>query len=174
LPFVLLHCTNIYPTPSKLIRLDAINVLKKTFPDALVGLSDHSETIYPCLGAIALGACIIEKHFTDNKKNEGPDMSSSMDEAELKTLITGSRIIFDSRGNKKKAVGDEKSTSKFAFASLVATEEIRKGEKLTQKNCFPKRPGTGDFLAKDYKYILGKTTYRKIIKNTLIKKKDIS
>jgi sialic acid synthase SpsE len=89
-------------------------------------------------------------------------------------LITGSRIIFDSRGNKKKAVGDEKSTSKFAFASLVATEEIRKGEKLTQKNCFPKRPGTGDFLAKDYKYILGKTTYRKIIKNTLIKKKDIS
>jgi len=174
LPFVLLHCTNIYPTPSKLIRLDAINVLKKTFPDALVGLSDHSETIFPCLGAIALGACIIEKHFTDNKKNEGPDISSSMDEVELKTLIIGSRIIFDARGNKKKAVGDEKSTSKFAFASLVATEEIRKGEKLTQKNCFPKRPGTGDFLAKDYKYILGRRTYRKIMKNTLIKKKDIS
>lgn len=174
LPFVLLHCTNIYPTPSKFIRLDAINTLKTTFPDALVGLSDHSKTIFPCLGAIALGACVIEKHFTDNKKNEGPDISASMDTEELKTLIEGSRILFDCRGNQKKAVGDEKSISKFAFASLVATEEIKKGEKLTENNCFPKRPGTGDFLAKDYQYIIGKKACRKIIKNTLIRKKDIS
>ena len=174
LPFALLHCTNIYPTPSKLIRLDAINTLKKAFPDALVGLSDHSKTIFPCLGAVALGACVVEKHFTDNKKNNGPDMSASMDEEEFKMLIKGSREIFDARGYEKKAVGDEKSTSRFAFASLVATEEIKKNEKVTKKNCFPKRPGTGDFLAKDYKYILGKKTTRKIKKNTLIKKKDIS
>jgi N-acetylneuraminate synthase len=174
LPFVLLHCTNIYPTPSKLIRLDAINVLKKNFPDALVGLSDHSETIFPCLGAIALGACVIEKHFTDNKKSNGPDISASMDEEEFKMLIKGSKEIFDAKGDKKKAVGDEKSTSKFAFASLVATEEIQRGEKITKKNCFPKRPGTGDFLAKDYKYVIKKIACRKIMKNTLIKKKDIS
>ena len=174
LPFALLHCTNIYPTPSKLIRLDAINTLKKAFPDALVGLSDHSKTIFPCLGAVALGACVVEKHFTDNKKNNGPDMSASMDEEEFKMLIKGSREIFDARGYEKKVVGDEKSTSRFAFASLVATEEIKKNEKVTKKNCFPKRPGTGDFLAKDYKYILGKKTIRKIKKNTLIKKKDIS
>ena len=173
IPFVLLHCTNIYPTPSKLIRLDAINVLKKTFPDALVGLSDHSETIFPCLGAIALGACVVEKHFTDDKKSNGPDISASMDAEELKTLIKGSKIIFETKGNQKKSVGDEKSTSQFAFASLVATEEIKKGEKITKKNCFPKRPGTGYFLAKDYKYILGKRTSRKVIKNTLIKKRDI-
>ena len=83
-PYALLHCTNIYPTPTNLIRLGAINVLKKEFPDAVVGLSDHSETIYPCLGAVALGACIIEKHFTDTKKRLGPDISASMDEKELK------------------------------------------------------------------------------------------
>ena len=60
IPFALLHCTNIYPTPTNLIRLDAIKVLKKRFPDAVIGLSDHSKTIYPCLGAISLGASIIE------------------------------------------------------------------------------------------------------------------
>ena len=172
-PFALLHCTNIYPTPTKLIRLNAINILKKTFPDALVGLSDHSKTIFPCLGAIALGASVVEKHFTDNKKNNGPDISASMDEDELKMLLKGSREIFEARGDIKKAVGDEKYTSRFAFASLVATEEIKKNETITKKNCFPKRPGTGDFLAKDYKYILGKKTNRSIKKNTLIKKKDL-
>lgn len=173
LPYALLHCTNIYPTPTKLIRLNAINILKKTFPDALVGLSDHSRTIFSCLGAIALGACIVEKHFTDNKKNDGPDISASMDINEFKMLLKGSKDIFDARGNEKKAVGDEKYTSRFAFASLVATEEIKKNERITKKNCFPKRPGTGDFLAKDFKYILGKKTIRKIQKNTLIKKKDL-
>ncbi len=172
-PFALLHCTNIYPTPTKLIRLNAINILKKKFPDAVVGLSDHSKTIFPCLGAISLGASIVEKHFTDNKKNNGPDISASMDEEELKMLLKGSREIFDARGDTKKAVGDEKYTSRFAFASLVATEEIKKNEIITKKNCFPKRPGTGDFLAKDYKYILGKKTNRRIKKNTLIKKKDL-
>ena len=64
IPFALLHCTNIYPTPSKLIRLNSIKLLKDKFPDAVVGLSDHSRTIYPCFGAISLGASIIEKHFT--------------------------------------------------------------------------------------------------------------
>ncbi len=67
-PFALLHCTNIYPTPTWLLRLQAIKTLKKNFPDAVVGLSDHSKTIYPCLGAIALGASIVEKHFTNSKK----------------------------------------------------------------------------------------------------------
>ena len=66
-PYALLHCTNIYPTPTKLIRLQAILKLKKSFPNAILGLSDHSKTIFPCLGAIALGASIVEKHFVDKK-----------------------------------------------------------------------------------------------------------
>lgn len=169
-PFVLLHCTNIYPTPTNLIRLGAITTLKKNFPDALVGLSDHSKSIYPCLGAVALGACVIEKHFTDNKKNYGPDISASMDTKELKILIKGSKEIFYAKGDDKEAVKGEKSTLKFAFASLVATEEIPKGHKITKINCFPKRPGTGDFLAKDYKKILGRKVNKLIKKNTLIKK----
>ena len=173
IPYVLLHCTNIYPTPSNLIRLGAIKTLKKNFPDALVGLSDHSESIFTCLGAIALGANVIEKHFTDSKKSKGPDISASMDPNELKTLIKGSKEIFYAKGDVKKAIKDEKSTLKFAFASLASTEEIPKGHKITKKNCFPKRPGIGDFLAKDYKKILGKKTKKKIKKNTLIKKSHL-
>ena len=74
----------------------------------------------------------------------------------------------------KKAVKGENSTLKFAFASLVATNEIPKGHKITKNNCFPKRPGIGDFLAKDYVKILGKKTKKKIKKNTLIKKVILS
>ena len=171
--YALLHCTNIYPTPSNLIRLDCIRVLKKHFPDAVIGLSDHSKTIYPCFGAIALGARIIEKHFTDTKNRKGPDISASMDPNELKTLIKGSNEIFKAKGSGKKAVKGENSTLKFAFASVVATEEIKKGSKFTKRNCFPKRPGIGDFLAKDYKKVLGKTAKKTIRKNTLIKKNKI-
>ena len=173
IPFALLHCTNIYPTPTSLVRLQAIKTLKKNFPDAVVGLSDHSKTIYPCLGAIALGASIVEKHFSNSKKNKGPDISASMDGYELKQLINGVNEIFEARGSIKKAVKEEISTMKFAFASVVATREIKKGENLTKKNIFPKRPGIGDYLAKDYKKIIGKKAKNLIKKNSLVKKADI-
>ena len=71
-----------------MIRLDAITVLKKNFPDAIGGISDHSETIYPCLGAVALGASIIESILLVQKA-KGPDISASMDPYELRTLIKG-------------------------------------------------------------------------------------
>ena len=173
IPFALLHCTNIYPTPTSLVRLQAIKTLKKNFPDAVVGLSDHSKTIYPCLGAIALGASIVEKHFTNSKKNKGPDISASMDGYELKQLINGVSEIFEARGTLKEPVKEEISTMKFAFASVVATREIKKGENLTKKNIFPKRPGIGDYLAKDYKKIIGKKAKNLIKKNSLVKKTDI-
>ena len=88
-PFALLHCTNIYPTPPELVRLGAINILKEAFPDAVVGLSDHTTSNYTCLGAVAVGASILERHFTDSMKRVGPDISSSMDPESLKSLIEG-------------------------------------------------------------------------------------
>lgn len=172
-PYALLHCTNIYPTPTHLVRLGAIEKLKKNFPDAIIGLSDHSTSIYPCLGAIAKGASIVEKHFTDNKKRRGPDISASMDSKELKELIYGSIEIFKARGKYKGPVKEEKSTINFAFASLVATEDIFPGQKISKKNIFPRRPGIGDFLAKDFKKLLGRRVKNFINKNSLIKKKDL-
>jgi N-acetylneuraminate synthase len=78
-PYALLHCTNVYPTPPELVRLGAMIALRETFPDAVIGLSDHTTSNYPCLGAVALGASILERHFTDSMKREGPDIVCSMD-----------------------------------------------------------------------------------------------
>jgi N-acetylneuraminate synthase len=175
IPLVLLHCTNIYPTPEKFIRLDCITELKKAFPNTLVGLSDHSKSIYPCIAAFALGASVVEKHFIyDRKKDKGPDASSSMDYEELKNLVKASRIVFQSRGSQKKAVSIEKSTIKFAFSSVVSMRTIEKGEKLNKHNICLKRPGNGDFNLDNLTDLYGKIVRKRILKNFQIKKRDLS
>ena len=171
--FALMHTTNLYPTPNKLVRLNSIAELKKNFPGLVVGLSDHTETIYSSLGAVTLGACIIEKHFVDKKNRKGPDIKSSIDEKELKELIMGCNIIFLQRGGKKNLLSEEQVTRNFAFASAVSIKEIKKGETLSQKNIWVKRPGNGDFAANSYKKILGKIATKKIEQNIQIKKNDI-
>lgn len=174
IPLVLLHCTNIYPTPERYIKLDCITEIKRAFPNVLVGLSDHSKSIYPSIASIALGACVIEKHFIFDRKNDrGPDTSSSMDYEELKNLIRASKIVFRSRGSKKKPVSKEKSTLKFAFSSVVSSKNIEKGEKLTKENLCLKRPGNGNFNVNNLNYLYGKRAKRKINQNCQIKKKDI-
>jgi len=173
IPYVLLHCTNIYPTDHKLVRLQAMNQIQKAFPDAIVGLSDHTEGIYTCLGAVSLGAKVIEKHFTDSKKNKGPDISCSMDTNELKELTFGSRIIYESLEGRKKPLKEEKKTIAFAFASVAATKNIKKNDIFTSENIFPIRPGNGYFKIKDYKKLLGKKAKKNILKGHQLKKNDL-
>ena len=174
LPYVLMHCTNIYPTPNNLVRLNCIQDLKKAYPDATVGLSDHTSSIYTCLGAVSLGARVLEKHFIDNKKKrKGPDISASMDTNELRELINGSSKIFDARGGNKSPLKEEAKTIAFAFQSVVSTRNILKGEKLSLDNIYLRRPGNGDFQVKDFKRILGRRTKRDIKKNFQIKLNDI-
>jgi N-acetylneuraminate synthase len=170
LPYALLHCTNIYPTPVNLVRLEAMVQLKNLFKDAIIGLSDHTETIYTSLGAIALGASIIEKHFTDNKKSSGPDMSASVDPLDLRNLIDGSRTIFYAMKGEKKALKEEARTIAFAFSSVAAVKDIEKGEIFSESNIFPIRPGNGFFKVKDYKVLLGKKSKFFIKKGEQIKK----
>ena len=173
IPLALLHCTNIYPTPPNLVRLDCINQLKKSFPSCIVGISDHTVNNYSSLGAVALGAKIIEKHFIDTKKKKGPDISCSMDPQELKELISGSKIIFKASGGKKLPLKEEKKTIAFAFASVVSTREIKKGDKLSKKNIFVRRPGGGDFRIKDLTKLYGKIAKKNINNNIQIKKNFI-
>ena len=157
LPYALMHCTNIYPTPNHLVRLDCLSEIKKSYPDAIIGLSDHSDSIYTCLGAVSLGARILEKHFVDSKKiRKGPDVSASMDTSELKQLLEGSKKIFEAKGGGKKPIKEESKTIAFAFQSVVSTENILKGEKLSLNNIFLRRPGNGDFKVKDFKKLIGK------------------
>jgi N-acetylneuraminate synthase len=171
--FALMHTTNLYPTPDKLVRLNSITELKKNFPNLVIGLSDHTETNHSSIGAVALGACIIEKHFVDKKSRKGPDIKSSIDEKNLKELIKGCNIVFLQRGGEKNLLKEEQVTRNFAFASVVSIKEIKNGEKLTQKNIWVKRPGNGYFAASKYEKILGKIAIKKIKKNTQIKKNDI-
>lgn len=173
-PFALLHCTNVYPTPPDLVRLAAMQQLQAAFPDAVIGLSDHTTSNYPCLGAVALGASILERHFTDSMEREGPDIVCSMDPKALSELIEGARIIFAARGGKKGPVDAEAPTIAFAFASVVATRDLKPGEKLTEENIWVKRPGGGDFGVLDYDSLIGKEVLRPIKRGYQLRKDQIA
>ena len=173
-PFALLHTTSIYPTPYNLVRLGALTEIKKNFPEAVVGLSDHSFGIYTSLASIPLEASIIENHFTSNKKWAGPDISVSLDPKELKELVIGSKAIFQSLGGKKNILKEEKPTIDFAYACVVSIKPIIKGEKFTKDNIWVKRPGTGEIKAIDFKKVLGKKASTNIADGSQIKRSDVA
>jgi len=172
--YALLHCTSIYPTPYDKVRLGAILELKKVFPDTVLGLSDHSLSNYPCLGAVSIGASILERHFTSSKKWPGPDIAISMDPSDLKELISGSRAIHSANGGKKTILKEEQSTINFAYATVVAIKNIKRGDKLSKENIWVKRPGTGEIKAEHYKKIIGKKATKNITKDNQLKWTDIN
>jgi N-acetylneuraminate synthase len=155
-PYALLHCTNIYPTPQNLIRLDAMLELKTNFPKAVIGLSDHSTSNSACLGAVGLGASVVERHFTDSKLRIGPDISCSMTPNELQDLIRITKEIYIAKGGGKRPLEEEGKTIAFAFASVVVIKKIKKDEFLTPENIWVMRPGGGDYGPADLKNLYGK------------------
>jgi N-acetylneuraminate synthase len=155
-PFGLMHTTSMYPTPPEKVRLGAMTELMEAFPDAVVGLSDHTLTIYPCLGAAALGASVLERHFTSDKAWPGPDVFLSMDPEEMRQLIAGSAIIQKARGGAKGVLPEEQVTIDFAYASCVTIAPVKKGEAFTKQNLWVKRPGTGEILAEHFAGLLGR------------------
>lgn len=172
-PFALLHCTSMYPTPYDKVRLGALHQLKAAFPDAVLGLSDHCKTIYPCLGAVALGASIIERHFTSDKAWPGPDIPISMDPKELGELIYGSKAIYKALGGTKDILPEEKPTIDFAYACVVAETDIKQGDILTETNIWVKRPGTGEIPASEYRSILGRKAKSNIFAGNQIRWEDL-
>jgi N-acetylneuraminate synthase len=173
-PFALLHCTSIYPTPYSKVRLGALQDLKQAFPDAVLGLSDHSIGNYTCFAAVALGASILEKHFTSDKNWPGPDNPISIEPNELKDLIQGTNAIHEAMGGKKDILPDEKPTINFAYACVVSIRDISEGDVLTPENIWVKRPGTGEIKAKYYERILGKMVTKNIGKNQQLRWTDIT
>ncbi|MCF7917304.1 MAG: N-acetylneuraminate synthase family protein [Candidatus Omnitrophica bacterium] len=154
-PYALLHCTSIYPTPYEKVRLGVITELQAKFPNAVIGLSDHTIDNYCCLGAVSLGASIVERHFASNKMWFGPDIPISMDIQDLKDLIRGSCAIHAALGGDKSVLLEEQATIDFAFATVVAIKDIKKGEILTEDNLWVKRPGIGEIKAAEYESLLG-------------------
>ncbi len=162
IPVALLHTTNLYPTPIHLVRFGAMTELHEAFPDKVFGLSDHTLNNNACLGAVALGASILERHFTDHMQRQGPDIICSMDEKACGELITSSAEIALMRGGTKKPAQEEQVTIDFAFATVCTIQPIKKGEVLTKENIWVKRPGTGKILAEHFNNLIGKTVSRDI------------
>lgn len=159
-PFALLHCTSVYPTPPSLVRLGAIAELREAFPDAVIGLSDHTLNNHTCLAAAALGASILERHFTSDMAWPGPDIEVSMDPAALADLVAGSREIHQALGGAKTVLAEEQVTIDFAFASVVTTAPVAAGEAFGPDNTWVKRPGDGEIHANSLPQVLGSLATR--------------
>lgn len=141
---ILLHCNTEYPTPFEDVNLKAMNALRKEF-GVEVGYSDHTKGIEVPIAAVALGATVIEKHFTLDRNMEGPDHKASLEPDELKAMVSAIRNIEKAvGGDGTKHVSDsEKKNIAIARKSIVAACDIKAGEVFTEQNLTVKRPGNG-------------------------------
>ncbi len=172
-PTALMQCTSMYPTPYTKVNLGALSELRARYKTELVGLSDHTIGNFTCYGATALGACILEKHFTSDRNWPGPDIPISITPPELKELIVGSKAIFQALGGTKQIHDEEETTIAFAHASVVTIKAIQEGEKFTMQNIWVKRPGTGELPAAELENVLGKVAARNIKLNEQLVWNDI-
>lgn len=138
-----LHCNTQYPTPFSDINLHAMLTIAREL-GVKTGFSDHSLGIEVPIAAVALGACVIEKHFTLSRTMQGPDHKASLEPEELKAMVLGIRHVEEALGDGDKHVTDsERPNIEIARKSIVATRHIKKGELLTEGNIYAKRPGNG-------------------------------
>ncbi len=164
----IMHCNSSYPTIPTDVNLNMIKTLKNKYK-VDIGFSDHSLGYDAVIGAVALGATIIEKHFTFDKKAIGPDHSVSLNFTELKNMVKSIRNIEQMMGSTKKIINsNELDNIKIVRKSIVAKYQIKKGEKFTLNNLTAKRPGTGISPMK-IKNILGKKSKKNYLKNEIIK-----
>lgn len=165
---ILLHCTTNYPTPIEDVNLRAMVTLKKKF-NVIVGYSDHTTDVTIPAIAVAMGASVVEKHFTLDKKMEGPDHKSSLEPYELKKMVEKIRIAERAMGSGiKKPTKAEMNIMDLIRKSIVANANIRKGEKIRRDHLIIKRPGTG-IVPKYLKKVMGKTAKKDIKKDEIIK-----
>lgn len=155
----LLHCTTEYPAPYDSVNLKAMLTLQKEF-GCKVGYSDHTNGIEIPVAAVAMGAAVIEKHFTLDKNMEGPDHKASLEPDELKQMVQSIRNVESALGNGVKQPSDaEKKNIAIARKSIVAKCEIKKGDIFTEENITAKRPGNG-ISPMQWNEIIGKTAVR--------------
>lgn len=172
-PYSLLHCTSMYPTPYDKVRLGGITDLQRAFPGVGIGLSDHSMGIWTCLGAVALGAMVLEKHFTISRSWPGPDTGISIEPNELRDLVIGSKAVWEARGGSKTILPEEQPVIEFAYATVVSIAPIKAGDAFSRDNVWVKRPGTGKILADRFEDVVGKRATRDIPADVHLQPGDI-
>ena len=168
----LLHCTSNYPTPYQDVNMAAMQTLKDTF-EYPVGYSDHTQGIVIPVMAAAMGAVVIEKHFTLDRNMEGPDHKASLEPSELAVMVKEIRIVESAMGTgEKKPCESELGTRDVARKSLVYATDVAAGEVITSKMLTVKRPGTG-IAPKYFGEMIGKKPVRDVKKDELADWKDL-
>lgn len=163
----ILHCNTEYPTPFQDVNLKAMLEIGEKF-GVQIGYSDHTKGIEVPIAAVALGATVIEKHFTLDKNMEGPDHKASLEPDELKAMVSAIRNIEKALGSPEKKVSDsERKNIAVARKSIVAARNIRTGEIFTEDNLTVKRPGTG-ISPMRWEEVLGKKAIRDFAEDELI------
>jgi len=164
---ILLHCVSNYPADPSDVNLRAMETMKKAF-GVPIGYSDHTLGIEIPVAAVAMGACVIEKHFTLDRSMPGPDHRASLEPVELKAMVQGIRTVEKALGDgRKQPAASEANTAEVARKSLVAACDIDKGTILSEEWIAVKRPGTG--LAPSLlKYIVGRKARQSIPAGTLL------
>lgn len=172
--FALTHCVSAYPAPYKIINLKIIERYFNEF-QVPVGLSDHSKGIYTSLGAVALGANIIEKHFTLDKTQQGPDHASSIEPFELAELVKGAKAVFEAMGSERKIFPQEKEIVEWAREAVVSEKDIPAGSVITSDMVWVKRPSPspGAVPAKDLKKVIGKIAKVDILRDNQVRWEQI-
>jgi len=172
--YALLECTNLYPSPPEIVSLKGVTELRNAFPNAVVGFSDHSIGPEMALASVALGASILERHYTDTRYRKGPDISCSMDPAELRLLIDRSREIWIAANNDKKRTGPEEDVYRFARASVVADADLPAGHIIREQDIWARRPGSGEIPGYEFDKVLGRTLKHAVKRNQQLRWSDFS
>jgi N-acetylneuraminate synthase len=174
-PFALTHCVSAYPCPYNRVNLHNIPRYRELF-DVPIGLSDHSLGIYTSLGAVALGSCVVEKHYTLDKLQSGPDHAVSLEPYELGELVKGCRAVFEARGAERVIFPEEMPIIAWARESVVSVTDIPAGATITADMVWVKRPspGEGAIPAKDLDRVIGRISNVRIGKDRQILWKELS
>ncbi|MEJ2887911.1 N-acetylneuraminate synthase family protein [Actinomycetospora aeridis] len=169
--FALTHCTSEYPPGYEDINLGVIPVLADRY-DVVVGHSDHSPDITTAVGAVALGAPIVEKHFTLSRDQEGPDHPVSIEPDELTEMIRMFRILETARGDRKDLFDREREIRAWAHHSVVTLKPVGEGDRFDESNTWVKRPGTG-IPASRLPEVLGRTATRDVPADSQVAWQDL-
>lgn len=171
--YALLECTNLYPSPPEIVSLKGVTDLKHAFPNAVVGFSDHSIGPEMALASVALGASILERHYTDTRYRKGPDIINSMDPSELRHLIDRSKEIWIAANNPKQRSAPEEDVYRFARGSVVADADLPQGHIIREQDIWARRPGSGEIAAYDFDKVVGKRLNRAVTRNTQLRWADL-
>ena len=164
---LIMYCVSGYPTPNEEVNLNTIKTFKKKFPNNLIGISDHTNSIESCLAAISLGVVAFEKHFIINDKLKTPDSKFSISLKKMTELNLKKKLFFSLLGKEKKFIKKSEKNSLVFRRSIFALKKIKLGEKLSKKNIYTLRPKIG-ICASNYFKLIGKKSKKNIKKNSPI------